>query len=245
MRKILAILLLACSHSFAIGSFTYFWTISLTGDTATVTKWRANNDSVLAFATRVTDTINNVIPRWSSFSNHDSLFRWMNIDTIRGNTDIDSLKGLNVIRGNPDIDSISGSPKINAVTILGTASVDSLVSTKGAKAPLFAGGKGVFDSITVGGGDWIGKIVIDTGHTGTGASKTSISLPSGLTSTNCIVLSYMINAAGTYWGTIPTNDPTNQGAVEIIATNKYSIYYQSSANYQNQKYRVAFMVISK
>ena len=72
-------------------------------------------------------------------------------DVIRGNPNVDSLSGLNVlrgnpdidsaqlavmlaadvIRGNPDIDSISGSPKINAVTVLGTATVDSLASTKG------------------------------------------------------------------------------------------------------------------
>jgi hypothetical protein len=79
----------------------------------------------------------------------------MRIDTIRGNTDIDSISGLNVIRGNPDVDSLSGlnvirgNPNIDSISGLsavggnpvfsGTASVDSLYSTKGIKAPIFYG----------------------------------------------------------------------------------------------------------
>jgi hypothetical protein len=83
MKKFLAIILFGfVAQSFGISSFSYFWTIRLTGDTATVTKWKANNDSVLAFATRATDTLNKGIPRWKAFSNHDSTFKWMNIDTI-------------------------------------------------------------------------------------------------------------------------------------------------------------------
>ena len=139
MKKIFAIILFGLVfQSFGISSFTYYWTISLSGDTATVTKWKANNDSVLAFATRVTDTLNKGVPRWKGFSNHDSTFKWMNIDTIPSADTIycknikvdkldsiftvainatrhygtvgtfDSLKGLAVIRGNPDFDSIFG-----------------------------------------------------------------------------------------------------------------------------------------
>jgi hypothetical protein len=82
MKNWLMILLLFVCSSFAIAPFTYKWTINLAGDTATVAKWRANNDSVLNFCTRLTDTLNKKIPRWIGFSNHDSTFKWMNIDTI-------------------------------------------------------------------------------------------------------------------------------------------------------------------
>lgn len=58
MRKLIFVMLIFAMSSFAINPFTYKWTISLTADTATLAKWRANNDSVLSFATRACDTIN-------------------------------------------------------------------------------------------------------------------------------------------------------------------------------------------
>lgn len=94
MKRLFLVLCLV-SSSMAISSFTYPWTIKLTGDTATVAKWRANNDSVLAFGTRVVDTMNKGIPRWKGFSNHDSTFKWMNIDTIPS-ADTIAVKNLKV-----------------------------------------------------------------------------------------------------------------------------------------------------
>ncbi len=82
MKKVLIVVLALIANSYALSPFTYNWTIRLTGDTATVTKWRANNDSVLNWASKVSDTLNLGVPRWKGFSNHDSTFRWMNIDTI-------------------------------------------------------------------------------------------------------------------------------------------------------------------
>ena len=82
MKKIALFVFLFSALSVAVTPFTYNWTIKLTGDTATVTKWKANNDSVLAFSSRVSDTLNMGVPRWKGFSNHDSTFKWMNIDTI-------------------------------------------------------------------------------------------------------------------------------------------------------------------
>jgi hypothetical protein len=112
MRKICLFIIGIVAAVSAIQPYTYFWTIKLTGDTATVTKWKANNDSTLAFATRASDTMNKVIPRWNWFSNHDSTFKWMNVDTIKGPVNIDSLLGINKVSGNPVMDSISGTDNI-------------------------------------------------------------------------------------------------------------------------------------
>jgi hypothetical protein len=105
MKKILAVFLLSCSASFAISNFNYYWTISLTGDTATVVKWKNNNDSVKVWAGVACDTLNYAIPRWNSFSNHDSTFKWMNIDTIKGPVNIDSIIKVKYLGGNPLFDS--------------------------------------------------------------------------------------------------------------------------------------------
>jgi hypothetical protein len=92
MKKAFLLLFVFAGCAFAVRPFTYNWTIKLTGDTATVVKWKANNDSVLNFGLRVTDTLNSTVPRFSSMlRNHDSTFSYMKIDTIKGNTRIDSL----------------------------------------------------------------------------------------------------------------------------------------------------------
>lgn len=89
--KFLPFILVIAIEVFSINPFSYYWTINTGGDTATVTKWKNNNDSVLYWADRMCDTINTVIPRWSWFSNHDSTFKYMIIDTIGNSVLIDSI----------------------------------------------------------------------------------------------------------------------------------------------------------
>lgn len=148
---------------YSLNPFTYNWTIKLTGDTATVAKWRANNDSVLNWSTKVSDTFR-VVPRWSAFSNHDSTFKWMNIDTIPSadtiavkNLKVDKIdsvyspKGISVKTGtfsgminvNDSIDATKGIKSNGVYSSIGiftnVVDVDSLKSTKGIKAPTFYG----------------------------------------------------------------------------------------------------------
>lgn len=123
--RFIILLLTLFSLSYSIEPFTWYWIIKTTGDTATVTKWKNNNDSVLVWADAVCDTLNNTIPRWNWFSNHDSTFSWMNIDTIGGNVVIDSAEigylyatgfeidslealALDTLYGQPVVDSITG-----------------------------------------------------------------------------------------------------------------------------------------
>ena len=87
MKKVSIILLALCvSSTFAINPLTWFWNIKLTGDTATVVKWKANNDTVLNFSNRVADTLNNGVPRWKNlYHAHDSTFSYIKVDTLKGN----------------------------------------------------------------------------------------------------------------------------------------------------------------
>jgi hypothetical protein len=75
MKKVMVLVLLAAVSSFSILPFTYFWNIRLSGDTATVAKWRANNDSVLYWSGRISDTVNKAMFRkaWTRDSTFDSM----------------------------------------------------------------------------------------------------------------------------------------------------------------------------
>ena len=124
MKKILAIILFSAMAACAINPFTYFWTISLTGDTATVVKWKANNDSVLAFAGRVCDTLNHGVVRYGDFTVHNKIFAWMHLDTLYG-TDTANITNLHATK----IDSLSW------------------IVVDSAHVRIIAGHKGVFDSL--------------------------------------------------------------------------------------------------
>jgi hypothetical protein len=65
MKKALIIIGLFFCQAFAVSPFTWFWNINLTGDTATVVKWKANNDSVLNWSSRISDTVTNAVPHLS------------------------------------------------------------------------------------------------------------------------------------------------------------------------------------
>ncbi|RPJ55961.1 MAG: hypothetical protein EHM12_11375, partial [Dehalococcoidia bacterium] len=83
-----------------------------------------DNDSTEAWADRVTDTLNDVVPRLNTIRTilKDSTFQKINVDSIRSNPNIDSISG--------DVRFL-GSPIINGtITVGSTASVDSLASTK-------------------------------------------------------------------------------------------------------------------
>jgi hypothetical protein len=92
MKKVLLLLLLV-SAGWSLQPFTYYWTINVQGDTATVKKWKANNDSVLNFADRVCDTINYGLVHYSDFKTHTTTFPWMNVDTIPSADTINSKNG--------------------------------------------------------------------------------------------------------------------------------------------------------
>jgi hypothetical protein len=121
MRKTIAFILLFSAYSMAINPFTYKWTIRLTGDTATVVKWKANNDSVLNWATRISDTVTNKVPRWLSILRGDSTFHRINADTISSNPVVDSISG------HPVIDSLKLGNSVNYLSeYIDTTFYDSL-----------------------------------------------------------------------------------------------------------------------
>jgi hypothetical protein len=89
MKRLFFILVLA-SSSFSVTGFTWYWNINLAGDTATVTKWKSNNDSVLNWSNRIGDTTNTK-PNFSQvYRNHDSTFTFIIIDTVKGYPYLDS-----------------------------------------------------------------------------------------------------------------------------------------------------------
>jgi len=109
MRLLIFIALFACS-AFSAGGFTYKWIIA-DGDTVTKTKWKANNDSVKNWADRTSDTLNRKYVRWAPSSlTHDSVLRFLNVDTIRHGVDIDTILGLNRLTGFTKVDSLFGVP---------------------------------------------------------------------------------------------------------------------------------------
>lgn len=113
-------------------------------DTIKATKLNANWDTLYSRTNDLYDSLDVKFIRFNDF--RDSTIDSIKANRIMGNPSIDSIQGLNVLRGNPDIDSISGTTKftgaktfVDVVTFSSTASVDSLFSTKGIKAPAFTG----------------------------------------------------------------------------------------------------------
>jgi hypothetical protein len=144
LRIVFVLLTLITCSAYSIQPFSYAWQIKLTGDTATVAKWKANNDSVLNWSTRVCDTLKPAsIPRWNMFRNHDSTFRWMNIDTIKGPVRLDSIKGP----------LFADTAKLNRLTV---GKIDSVYSAGGIKTD----GNVYCDSIVA---SKVGLITFDSG----------------------------------------------------------------------------------
>lgn len=81
-----------------------------------------NFDTLEAWAARTNDSLDQKFIRFTDFTSHDTTLKFLRVDTIRSNPDIDSIKGLNVMRGNPDIDSIQG---LNVIR--GNPSIDSII----------------------------------------------------------------------------------------------------------------------
>lgn len=125
MKKVLIFILFLFSCSFAINSFTYPWIINLTGDTATVVKWKGNNDTVKAFCDRAADTISfhsrqidsvqSLYTPWSLFSNHDSTFKWMKIDTVQMLVLNDSISAAEVGKLNGVTENIQSSLNLKMI----------------------------------------------------------------------------------------------------------------------------------
>lgn len=120
MKSLLIALFIACQTTFAVNKATTPYRIS-SGQPARASEVLANFDSLRIPFNNAVDTMNKIFPRFTpSSGTHDSTLKYINIDTIRSNPNIDSISGNTVL---------SGSPKIT-----GTVSVDSLCSTKGIKA---------------------------------------------------------------------------------------------------------------
>lgn len=123
----------------AISAFSYNWTINTNGDTATVTKWKANNDSVLYWAGRICDTINKSVPRWGTLRSRDSVWAYLPADTIDAN--VADIGWFDTVKTPyAEIDSIASvttneltADSIN-VRALSTVRVDSIYTTGGIKA---------------------------------------------------------------------------------------------------------------
>lgn len=112
-----------------------------------------------------------------------------------------------------------------------------------------SGGYGALDSLSLGGGPYLGKIVIDTGTTAaSGASTQDISPGLGIL-TKAIVLSVMINYGGLpTWG-FPLSYGSTTGVGVIVPSSggntKYSIYYPDHADWHSKHYKVVFAIQNK
>jgi hypothetical protein len=118
--KTLSILLLLSCFSFSATGFTWKWNINLAGDTATVLKWKANNDSVLNWSNRIGDTLNKKPTFSQVYRNSDSIFTKMNIDTIIGRVKIDTIKNkvrIDTIANKVRIDTIANKVRIDTALI--------------------------------------------------------------------------------------------------------------------------------
>jgi hypothetical protein len=119
MKKLFLLFIISvCSSSYAINPFTYFWTIKLTGDTATVAKWKANNDSVLNWSSRISDTVTSKVPRKTDFSDHSYTFKWMNIDTLPS---VDTASFTVIKSQRARIDTLKSVKKIDTLAACDTA----------------------------------------------------------------------------------------------------------------------------
>jgi hypothetical protein len=207
-------------------------------------------------AARVAQSIKNVDTMKVGFQKSDSTL-WMLADSpavwtwIGGqyarldSATVPVIRGLNTMRGNPDFDSVN----VSVLAIIDTARVTKGLSVGGKFYGDTLIGPVTLDSMRIGGGDWLGKIVVDTGTTGAAGSKASIALPSGLTKDNCVVLSFGIkyNTASPGWVYC---DDFNAGTSKFSvifsgAVDEYSIVYPNVAQYNDEPYRVVFMKISK
>lgn len=134
MRAILLLLLFGCSV-YALNDIAVPYTFSDSG-IIYASEHNANFDSLETRVNQLNDSLDIRFIRFSDFTSHDSTLRYLKVDTIRSNPDVDSLKGLNVVRGNPDIDSISGlnvvrgNPDIDSISglnvVRGNPDIDSM-----------------------------------------------------------------------------------------------------------------------
>jgi hypothetical protein len=126
MKKIIVFMIMVLAvNSYSLSPFTYKWTIKLTGDTATVVKWKANNDSVLNWSSRASDTMNIKAKREG-----DTLHS----PRIGGVASVDSVTIAKGIGGTTRMDSVTVAKGIG-----GTTRMDSAYVARGSKANRFYG----------------------------------------------------------------------------------------------------------
>lgn len=91
MNKIFLLIAFLFSSTFSISSFTYPWIINLTGDTATVVKWKSNNDTVKAFCDRAADTITNNSARLDTLEDTIAVHS-LKIDSLQDTSSLQSAR---------------------------------------------------------------------------------------------------------------------------------------------------------
>jgi hypothetical protein len=257
MKKVLILTMLFFINSFAVLPFSYKWTIRTTGaDTATQAKWRANNDSVLNFGSRVTDTINIGLAHLNLFTSPLAYtFKYMNIDTIPS-ADTVFTKNLKVTK----IDSIShmtmDSLKSKTAIFTKNVTMDTLKANK-----LDIGGKTDYlsvDSITIGGGSLLKSYIseswschlydsiYDSANTtnahyaicGKVATVTIPQLTHTLPGSRSVYLQNFPTAISAgYWSYVPvvviTGSATQNGLLFNRSTTKWEIYTTGSGYLAN------------
>ena len=91
LRNLIFICLFAV-NGYAVTGFTWFWNVKLAGDTATVLRLKSNYDSTLNWSNRISDTLNRKVVHFGSGSlTHDSTLRYLRVDTLRSNPNVDSI----------------------------------------------------------------------------------------------------------------------------------------------------------
>jgi hypothetical protein len=125
MFKIIPGILILSVSCFALNNFTYYHTWHQ-GDSVTYLKLQANNDSIKNKMGQVIDTQNRAVVHFNPNNvSHDSVVKYIRIDTIRSNPHIDSLHGY------PKVDSIAAQKFVGPVTgnVTGNVTGATLVST--------------------------------------------------------------------------------------------------------------------
>jgi hypothetical protein len=184
MRKIFPVILALYAQSFALNDVAVPNTFSDSG-IIYASEHNANFDTLEARVNQLNDSLDAAFMRFTDLSSHDSTLKYIKVDTIRSNPNVDSLagniifggqatwtkkvsldsirsnpnvdslQGMDVIRGNPNIDSISGSPYISARLTTPYIATDSIRSNPNVDS---LGGNIVFG----GQGTWTKKVSLDS-----------------------------------------------------------------------------------
>jgi hypothetical protein len=101
MRNIFTVIVLLCSLLFAIDDISIPY-VAVPGASGSSSGFNNNMNTLRNGVNYLKDTVVAKYPRWTWFSNHDSTFKWMNIDTISGKVRCDTIVadslGIRILR---------------------------------------------------------------------------------------------------------------------------------------------------